>query len=230
MKKYLITACIAALAAGPALADCPTSREDVRDGIYVHFDGYAMRFQLRQDGSMEEVETYFDGSSTLRFITYGGVFVTDSWEMEGGRIIAETHHETRFSVPMDQVPDLTVGMVWTGSAETDFADGTSSQEAITVSAGQPTVLTLGACSYDALHISIQHLEPGAAEPHVDQQLYLPDLGIAIYLSGGVPSERVMLETPLAISFEPPMIDADGSAPQDVGQVPGNPSPDASPSK
>ncbi|RMA42069.1 hypothetical protein [Rhodophyticola porphyridii] len=230
MRDYLMAACLALIAASPAIASCPASREDVTDGIYVGFDGYAMRYQLRRDGSMEEVETHFDGSSTFRFLTRGGVFVTDSWKMEHGRLLAGSHHRTSFAVPSADLPQLSAGLRWSAATQTRFSDGSVSADTMTVDVAQPTQLRLGACSYETLPVQVTRTDGTAGEPYVERMLYLPQLGIGIYLAGGGASETVRPAIPLTIGFEPPETEPEDDGGQGGGAALLPPAGDATPAK
>lgn len=223
IKKTLFS--LAVLCAGSAaLAECPSNMADTGDGVYVSFNDFYVRYDRQADGSVLEQEVYLEDGGGFRVHSVSGAFVLQSWDTSYGALVSNTSEVTSYAVGVENLPTLFPGLTWQGSTVRRHDDGTTNVETVDVLMEPESSIFLGACSYASwpIRVTTTGTDGGA---YVDRLTYLPSLGFAIYHGGADAGESFVPDTPVAISTEPPTIDANGVM---IGAAVGNPTPAPAP--
>ena len=220
-----------ALGAGAALAECPRSTADTRDGVYVTFDGFHVRYELLGDGTVMEEETSFEDGTGFRVNSLRGAFVLRSWSTENGMLVPNTSELTTWEVGTNNLPVQSAGETWSGNTVRLHDDGERNVETVSVAIEPARVMTIGTCSYDAWPITVTTAATGGnARDFIDYLTYLPSLGIAIYHGGLEEGEQFTPDEPTSISTTPP-VRGDGTyLLPDAPVNPSNPAPAPIPSR
>jgi len=203
MFRLTITTGALALCASMATAQCPTGIADSDDGIYVSFGDFSVRYDLRADGSVEELETYHEDGAGYRFISRQGAFVFDSWEMDRGRIVAGTREQTLYADGADSLPQLSPGVSWTGSTVRLREDGDQNVETMNVSVMPATRIAIGGCSYGAWPMVVTTTGSDGLGFR-DELTYLADLGFALYHGGAEMGHTLDRAEAVQIATAPPV--------------------------
>lgn len=200
------------LAASPALARCPATLADAATGFYVDFGTFVTRYDRRPDGTVEEFEVNLQGPA-YRYLTTNGVFILESWELEGGYRRPGTGELNSFDTAL---PRIGPGVTWTGNSVVTYGNEPPMTQTLSLNAGAVTQSRIGDCTLATQTIELRSRTAGDNEDHVARFTYLPDLGVGLFVSGGFVSEAATAFTPVGISMDPPMA-MPGAAP---GPAPG----------
>ena len=157
-----------------ALAECPQS---LAPGVRLAFDDDSTAL-LRPAGAPGEVleQLRFDGGDDgydLR--SYHGLFDIESIEFESGRVIAEYSEKSQYpggppAAPVEGMARVVVPVLVIATDE-------RFERQIIVTSGALAPTDLAGCSYMALPVTLEWVDP--AESSVSYHLYLPQLGTAI---------------------------------------------------
>ncbi len=171
---------ILALAPGVALAGCPTGA-DMSGGIRLSMaDDATETFILREEGVVEGTIDFPSGIGS-RFRLVHGLYLTMFEELQDGQPVPDKL--TRYVYPMapQEIPapvarggwDVEVALVGAGEPRT---------EAQRFVFGDPTVFTIGECSYRGFPVTARF--GVAPDGYQDRYMLLTDLDVTLLLASG----------------------------------------------
>lgn len=171
----------------PALADCPDAG-DLASGIQVgEDDGTVHIFRDLGNGVVEQTGTYTDGY-TFRTLLAQGVHVLQLSDTENGKVIPDSIANTAYPDNAADLPVPAAGMTWQVNTTINAYGDIYAEEQSQVW-GQPTSLSVGACTFNALPGKITYVSDG--DVIVESLYFLPDAGFALLVgyddTGGDPS-------------------------------------------
>lgn len=187
-----------------AAADCPTP-EDMKTGVYLHFDdGDYSRYVQVGESYVQEDEFIAGEGLDYRIISHLGVYPVDEHDvMALGLPDPDTRLTTKFGVPEAELPKPVEGLDWHGENRLVYNDGVEEKELMHVVVGPQKTIRLGDCTYEALPLSISYEWPETEETMVQLSHYLPAFGISLLLSTKYNDEPTDSYTHTALSTSAP---------------------------
>ena len=182
--------------------DCPSVVGD--GGVYVTFADRFVHYELLDDGLISERETYFDDDTIYAYRSHPIGVWFESWEIYDDRVIDDSHETVSLTGTPATLPDPASGVVWNGVETSTYKDGFSTTYTTQIVVDQPTTITIGACRYSMLPITVNRVDVDEREVIVDALGYLDTLGITIYLGYGADvGGPIDYDMPTTIGVRPP---------------------------
>lgn len=194
--QCIATSALAAIvlaASAQAQSACPTGPADLDTGIRATFAGYAIEYRHAPDGQIWEYELTEGANDGLVLVSRDAVFLTATYSTFGGTLAHDSLEAISYRGGIARVPPLVPGYDWAGTTTRRFPDGHTETDPIRVSAGPSQPVTLGGCAYQGFTVDVTTGAPGS--DYTDRMLYLPALGMAVYLGGGNTPALVQEEYP-----------------------------------
>ncbi|MEO0938032.1 MAG: hypothetical protein AAFY38_07745 [Pseudomonadota bacterium] len=191
MRRSIQAAAILALAASPAWADCPAPGA-LEQGIAVTAaDGTVETFKQIAPGRVENTTNVGEDEGSY-YILAQGIYLRALTDMENGAL--KPASMTTYNYPLEdaQMPRPVAQGIW--QVEVAILEGGNiSTELHDIRFGAETRMTIGACGYNMIPVSIRVEEDG--ETSFEETLYyLPELGFAIYGAYAEPEKETELYT------------------------------------
>lgn len=183
-----------------------------------------MRYDRLTDGTVLEQEVYLEDGAGFRVHSQSGAFVLRSWDTRYGALVDNSSEVTEYAIGVENLPTLFPGQTWQGSTVRRHDNGSTEVETLDVLMEPEGTISMGACSYASWPIRVTTTGQDGVG-FVDRLTYLPSLGFAIYQGGANAGEAFIPDMPVAISTEPPLVNADGAL---IGSAAGNPTPAPAP--
>ncbi|MEL6681683.1 MAG: hypothetical protein AAFQ09_03450 [Pseudomonadota bacterium] len=184
----IIRACLFAVMASPALADCPTSA-DLATGIKATLsDGTIEEYRAFRPGLVEIISRLEDGVTT-RTLLGQGIYVIELADLENGQIVPDTRITASYPMNADAMPLPEPDGKWSVAVGMRDAGGFF-QEKQSHRWGELTQATYQGCTYTMLPGQLVYTGDGY---RYDEEIhYLPELGISLLISfsedGAVPDK------------------------------------------
>jgi hypothetical protein len=170
------------LAAGTALADCPTPSDLEGGGIWIRdSDGATTHFTRNAAGNIEEW-TQYDDQSGLWIEAYRGVYILNEANIENRKIVETARGTSTWSVPLDQLPAPEPGASWQGGISFKNSNGTVAQT-MKIKFGPRMELDISGCQIGAVPADYTVLEDGGG---YTGRLLVTDLGVSLFVASGLP--------------------------------------------
>ncbi len=171
------------IAAGSAGASCPTGPDALNTGVVVRYsNGMVSTFRGGdQDGVVVEEVVYNAPDAEVDadiFRMLHGIHELEAISMKDGVPLAERVTRRSFDGDAADLPRLSAGLVWMGSAQMTFGAEAPVTSEISVRVGDPQRVGFGACTYDSLSVLVRESDPQSEGLLVFD--WLPDLGIALW--------------------------------------------------
>lgn len=164
-----------ALFALPVYAqDCPTAA-DLDGGIRVFSPDGEVETFTRQSEHIVTAAFRFEQGEGSDSLLAQGIYLVQILDIEGGKIQSDTRLTYAFPLAAGTMPDPVPGSVWSTRATLLDSNGVT-DEAQTYNFGAQTQLTIGACGYDMVPISVVYPEN---DDYTETLYYLPELGFAL---------------------------------------------------
>ncbi len=179
------------------------------DGVYISFADRVVRYQLLSNGQTAEREVFTGDGASYEYRTHPIGMSTASWELVSGRILAGSYETITTSATSGPMPAPAPGVVWSGTEDSRFADGSSSRYAFTIEVDGLDTLDIGPCTYSGYPITITRTDLADGYMSQDAFGYIADLGIVIFLGFGEGEGNISYDFPNLITSLPP--NDDGSA-------------------
>ena len=175
--KHLL--CIASLLAGLSTAahaqsSCPTAA-DLPDGIEVRNTfGASEGFYPHAPGVIRSEYRDGDGQGTQTLLGQG-IYWLQNVAVENYESVASTR--ITYSYPLDpqDMPVPTPAGAWNTPVVSTETNGKITQETQSAVFGEMTRLTIGACGYDMIPVTLEF----GPDPYQEVIHYLPDLGLGL---------------------------------------------------
>ena len=221
MKRWISGAGAALAALLPVMAaaqqTCPTGL--ATDGVWFQFPDRTVLTRVLSGGRNLEIEFMGEETNEIHgFETIPLGLATESWFLSAGLVpVGERKTATHTGLP-NPPPPPAPGMRFDGVESARYDDGTSETQAFTIIVGNAQPVFIGSCGYTGLPIDVTWQPVGGEPPHIEAMMYLPDLGVTMYLGFTTDGSRPIPTMPLAISAQPPSVGAvppspPGTAPQ-----------------
>ena len=196
--KRSISAIALSLAAGAAMADCPSTLADAANGVYVEFSDLLVRYDRRPDGTVEEMEFDTATNSFFRYLSHHGIFILQSWEMIGTLLQTDTHEVITYDVPLP--PQITANMTFAAQSLVRYGTDAPFNEPLQITVGAQEMQTIGACTMATLPVRMQ--TGPAGDVYISNFTYFPALGFGIFVGGGPIGGTQDVFRPIYIGTEP----------------------------
>lgn len=166
------------LALSPALAfaqgACPTGA-DLSRGIEFKIGDGATEVYKDNGNGIVQVDFRAPDGFESRVLLGKGIYLLESSEVSNGSIVPSSRITYSHALqPADMPIPRPMGR-WVSEAAT-MADNRPGREVHNHAFGPATTLTIGACSYDMIPITLHYGDPDGTIDHLE---YLPDLGLAM---------------------------------------------------
>ena len=190
---------VVVLATAPALAICPDA--PLTGPVFVTYGDRISQVDRLPDGTTADRETALDGSFAVDYVTHPLGLVLSAQQLEGGRVLPETVETVAYEgMPL---PDPAPGARWQGREVSRFADGRVTAYATEASMGQPEAYRIGDCVLEVLPVVVTRVEDGLPGADAEAYIYLPDLGIVLFMGYAAVGEETVIDPPLAFSTVAP---------------------------
>ncbi|MGP1358622.1 hypothetical protein [Roseicyclus sp.] len=196
---------------------CPTGR--ATDGVWFQFQDRTVLTRVLSTGRNLEIEFMGEETNEVHgFETIPLGLATESWFLSAGLVPTGERKTATFSGLPDPAPVPAPGMRFDGVETARYDDGTTETQGFTLVVGNAQPVFIGACGYTGLPIDVTWQPVGGEPPHIEAMMYLPDLGVTIYLGFTTDGSRPVPSMPLSVSTQPPLASAvplppPGPAPQ-----------------
>jgi hypothetical protein len=181
--RFPIAASVLLTTATIALADCPSSPEDLASGITVTFDDGSVTQLIKDSDGMIVERTEYNNEAGLGFVSRSkfGFAHLEATDTHLGEIVSDRR------IVYDYGP-LGLELVDTPESETTrytierkitFADGYSEDERITFGTGEYAEQKWGDCTYRVLPVAVSNFDSDDGRAQV--YAYVPDLDAAIFI-------------------------------------------------
>ncbi len=171
------------VAAGPALADCPTG-DAMRAGepAYVIYpDGGLVELKRLGEGVVQETTRYEDGTGEFRMVSMGGVFIIDEVDMDGDVEVDHSRVRSIYPGTEDLHLPLRPRQTFSVAALNTFADGSEPEEEyIEVRTGDLAEIDIAGCHYEGFPVLLTY--HWSSEDFTSMMTHLPDLGVSLELA------------------------------------------------
>ncbi len=195
MRHLLFFACLLPLCSGAAYAQsaCPTVA-DLPGGIVVVDDQDATEtFYPLTPGVIRSDYLDTDGTGS-RTLLGQGVYLLQYLYLEGGAPQVNTRATTSYPMTPVDMPVPTPGGAWNTAFASVSETGRVSGEVLAAVFGDLSELTIGACSYDMIPVTIDYQSDGYQE----LIYFLPQLGFGLFVGTRNVGEDFDLTTFLSI--------------------------------
>lgn len=198
--KLIIAAVVLCTAASAAFADCPSSADDLANGITVTFDdGSVTQLSKDADGMILE-RTEYHNEAGLGFLSRSkfGFAHLEATDTHLGEVVSDRR------IVYDYGP-LGLELVDTPESETTrytierkvtFADGYSEDERITFGTGEYSEQKWGDCTYRVLPVTVSNFDSDDGRAQV--YAYVPDLDVAVFIGVNEWDTPIFAAAPVSI--------------------------------
>ena len=192
------------LAASPAAARCPATPADAAAGLSVVYDdGSTSRLTLTAEGLTREENAYNDGSGLGELlIGRHGYLVTQLWPMQDGIQMTGALYLRDHPAAELAAPPLAPGETRSWTATTRDETG-SVEDSLTFAAGPEETRRIGDCTFRASTVTVTLDNPSLPYPETETWLYLPDLGLSVFLSVTGPLGPALTLQPVSLQAAGP---------------------------
>ncbi len=185
---------LVALAATPALSDCPTAADLAGPGVEVRFaDDYLATYRKTKPNTVTEVHG-MEGMVDFQVDSYRGLLVIKE-VLPDGTNGGDSYFT--YDPPLHRLPEIAPGVTFeTLNIVTDSYGSETDRSTVRIEAGEAGTLTLGSCTYESIDVDIAFIRPG--DVYTARMAYLTELGIVVQLGGGPQGGLMDVFTPAAI--------------------------------
>lgn len=200
---------LATASGAAAQGTCPTGV--ARDGVWFDFPDRAVLTRVLSDGRVEELEFGHDGSYIYMYHALPIGLVAQSWSIENGYAPQIEDETVSHAGTPNPVPLPAAGVRYDGISSSRYGDGSDSRATVNVVVGAARTVQIGACSYTAHDVAVTRTDLQGGLPQNDAMLFLPDLGITVFLGFSEGNEPPDNALPLSVSLTPPRPPGGGGA-------------------
>jgi hypothetical protein len=178
-----IAAAVLSTTATIALADCPSSPDDLATGITVAFDdGSVTELSKDSDGMIVE-RTEYNNEAGLGFVSRSkfGFAHLEATDTDKGEIVSDrriVYDYGQLGLELVDTPE-TETTRYTIERKVIFADGYSEEERITFGTGEYAEQQWGECTYRVLPVEVSNFDSDDGRAQV--YAYVPDLDVAVFI-------------------------------------------------
>lgn len=199
MRATLLT-CLSLTLPGAGLADCPTSKADLAEGIYLTSDSSeSIRYRSDPQGNVL-VENFPMGDFAFSYLatTMFGIYQLQEGTAYQGETMPDSLARLSYALPSGNLPEPSPGLAFHSPVQ---VNDDPEQPTLFVTVGLPRPVAFGDCSYETLPVTGRKVSNG--EDYLARFDYIPSLGIAIEWASGTFSEPLRLKTNLKLSLQAP---------------------------
>lgn len=200
MKTFTLATILACATALPTLvaAEC-LDQSALSRGVDVYFTNGDRNIIRRAGDGTVQLDEYFAGNVDFyRFSMVGGVHIVNEFGMyANGQMQPNTAVVTQYITPLNQLPRLEPGLVWSENATNIFDDGYRRNQFTTVTVGAQETLSVPGCDYPMLPVTVRY-DWGPDGFSTFGYQYIPQLDIALLVMNQADNDPPFNYTVLSI--------------------------------